>query len=142
MDIVSRVKALNLPEREYCVFGSGVLEIHGIRKARDIDLLVTQDLYKKLKSEGWERRWIFWRTLWAKSIRKGENEAFTNLYWGMKYRPDTKELIDRAEIRDGVRFLQIEDLYEFQKRLPREKDKKGAKMMEEYLNRAKILSKT
>lgn len=133
MDIVSRVKALNLPQGQYAVFGSGVLEVHGIRKAKDVDVLITEELYEKLKKEGWKRKWFFWRTLWAKCITNGQNEAFTNLYWARKYRPDTQELINQAELHGGVPFLRLEDLLEFQRNLPREKDKKGVKMMENYL---------
>lgn len=133
MDIISRAKALNLPLGQYCVFGSGVLEVHGIRRAKDVDVLVTEDLYRKLKTEGWKRKWFFWRTLWSKCITKSHNEAFTNLHWARKYRPDTHELINRAELHDGIPFLRIEDLLEFQRNLPRKKDKMGVKMMEEYL---------
>ncbi len=133
MDIVSRVKALNLPIGEYCVFGSGVLEVHGIRKANDVDVLVTEKLYKELKKQGWKRKWFFWRTLWAKCVTNGQNEAFTNLFWANSYRPSTNELIIRAEYFDGIPFLQLEDLLEFQRNLPREKDKRGVKMMEDYL---------
>jgi hypothetical protein len=132
MDIISRAKALNLPLGQYCVFGSGVLEVHGIRKAKDVDVLVTKDLYEKLKKEGWRRKWIWWRTLWAKCVVNGQHEAFTNLYWGMSYRPDTEELIKRAEYHDGVPFLRLEDLLAFQRNLPRKKDKKGVKMIEDY----------
>ncbi|MEQ1499932.1 MAG: hypothetical protein ABL917_00990 [Parcubacteria group bacterium] len=132
MDILSRVKALNLPVGEYCVFGSGVLEIHGIRKAKDVDVLVTEELYKQLKKSGWKRKWFFWRTLWAKAIVNGENEAFTTLRWANSYNPDTKDLIKRAEYYDGVPFLRLEDLLAFQRNLPREKDKRGVKLMENY----------
>ncbi len=133
MDIISRASSLNLPLGQYCVFGSGVLELHGIRKAKDVDVLVTEELYKKLKVQGWKRKWIFWRALWCKAITQGSNEAFTNLNWGMSYRPITEELIQRAELHEGIPFLRLEDLLEFQRHLPREKDKKGVKMIEAYL---------
>ncbi len=133
MDIISRVKLLNLPIGEYCVFGSGVLEIHGIRKARDVDVLVTENLYKQLKESGWKRKWFFWRTLWAKAIVNGENEAFTNLRWANSYKPITQDLINRAEFHDGIPFLRLEDLLEFTSHLPRKKDKKGVVLMKNYL---------
>ena len=134
MNIVSRAKALDLPLGQYCVFGSGVLEIHGIRKAKDVDILVTEELYRRLKKQGWKRKWFFWRTLWAKCVTNGEYEAFTNIWWARSYRPDTKELIARAEFHDGIPFLQLTDLLEFQKHLPRAKDKRGVKMIEAYLS--------
>jgi hypothetical protein len=133
MDIISRVKLLNLSIGQYCVFGSGVLEIHGIRKAKDVDILVTEELYKKLKNEGWKRKWFYWRTIWSKCVTKGDCEAFNNLHWAKSYRPDTKKMISQAELHDGIPFLRLEDLLEFQRNLPREKDKTGVKMMEDYL---------
>jgi hypothetical protein len=132
MDIISRVKLLNLPLGHYCVFGSGVLEAHGIKKAKDVDVLVSAELYKKLKSQGWKRKWFFWRIFICKAIVNGENEAFTNLYWG-SYRPDTNDLIKNADYFDGIPFLRLEDLLDFTRHLPREKDKKHVKMMEDYL---------
>lgn len=138
MNIISRVKALNLPIGQYCVFGSGVLEVHGIRNAKDVDILVTRELYEQLKNKGWKRKWLFWRTLWAKCITNGQNEAFTNLYWARKYRPDTQDLINRAKFYEGVPFLQLQDLLEFQKNLPRKKDKMGVKMIEDYLSSKKF----
>lgn len=133
MDIVSRVKLLKLPVGQYCVFGSGVLEIHGIRKAKDVDILVNNELYKKLKKDGWKRKWFFWRTLWGRCIVSGHNEAFTNLYWAKKYRPNTQDLINRAESHGGIPFLPLQDLLEFQRNLPRKKDKQGVVLMEKYL---------
>jgi hypothetical protein len=104
-DIVSRVKELNLPLGEYCVFGSGVLEIYGIRKAKDVDLLVTENLYNKLKKEGWKRKWFFWRTLWAKCRVYGDNEAFTNLHWRNKYRPNSIYLLNSLHLKFRLSFL-------------------------------------
>lgn len=132
MDITSRVKALNLPLGKYCVFGSGILEVHGIRKANDVDVLVSEDLYIELKKKGWKRKWIFWRTFFCRAITNGTNEAFTNLHWG-SYQPDTNELINKAEFFDGIPFLKLEDLLAFQRHLPRRKDKDGVRRMEYYL---------
>ncbi len=52
MDLISRIKALDLPVGQYIVFGSSVMEMHGIRKAKDIDVVVTQVLYTELKNRG------------------------------------------------------------------------------------------
>lgn len=131
--IISRVKVLNLPLGEYCVFGSGVQEIHGLKKAKDVDVLVTKKLYQQLKNEGWKRKWFFWRGLWCKCVTNGDNEAFTNIHWTWKYRPKTQELINRAKLYDGIPFLRIEDLLEFTRHLPREKDKETVKRIESYL---------
>jgi hypothetical protein len=53
MEIIKEVKSLNLPIGQYVVFGSGPLQIHGIRESNDVDLLVLPGLFEKLKGEGW-----------------------------------------------------------------------------------------
>lgn len=45
MEIINKIKSLNLPEDQFCIIGSASLAIHGIRDYTDIDLLVTQSLY-------------------------------------------------------------------------------------------------
>ena len=49
MNILQKVKELNLPEGSYVVEGSGVLDVLGIREANDIDLVVSPEVYEKLK---------------------------------------------------------------------------------------------
>ena len=138
MDIISRVKILNLPVGQYCVFGSGVQEVHGLKKAKDVDILVSEKLYKQLKKAGWKRKWFFWRTLWCKCVTNGENEAFVNLYWAWKYRPNTQDLINRADLYEGIPFLRIDDLLEFTRNLPRAKDKQTVERIEKYLARKNL----
>lgn len=53
MDIFEEVKNLNLPLGQYLVAGSGPIAAHGIRDYKDIDILVTENLYNKLMKSGW-----------------------------------------------------------------------------------------
>ncbi len=39
MEILEKVKALNLPDKQFVVMGGAVLELKGIRKAEDIDII-------------------------------------------------------------------------------------------------------
>ncbi|MBI3626670.1 hypothetical protein HY224_01340 [Candidatus Uhrbacteria bacterium] len=52
-EIIAKVKALNLPKNSYIVFGSCPLAIAGLREANDIDLLVSEEIFLKLKTVGW-----------------------------------------------------------------------------------------
>ena len=55
MNIIEKIKELNLPKDQYVVIGSGVMDILGIRRANDIDLSVTKELHQKLRETGkWE----------------------------------------------------------------------------------------
>ena len=49
MNIVDQVKSLNLPLGQYAVTGSGVMAAHSIRDYKDIDLLVTLELFGRCK---------------------------------------------------------------------------------------------
>jgi hypothetical protein len=132
MDVISRIKALNLPIGKYIVFGSSVMEVHGIRKAKDVDLIIDQDLYKELKRRGWKRHWFFKRVLVCKALKKDGNEAFTHIKW-KNYRVENDELIGNAEVIDGVPFMRLEEYLKYKKCLPRMKDKRDVTLIEEYL---------
>ncbi|MEQ1561263.1 MAG: hypothetical protein ABL899_00910 [Nitrospira sp.] len=136
MDFVSKIKALNLPSGKYIVFGSGVMEIHGIRKAKDVDVLINEELYDELKKRGWKRKWFFKRVLTCKALTNENNEAFTNLLW-KDYKKATDDVIKKAEIIDGIPFMSLVDYVEYKKHLPRKKDKDDVVLIEKYLTNNK-----
>jgi hypothetical protein len=132
MNLISKIKSLNLPTGKYMIFGSAVMEIHGIRKAKDIDLLINEDLYKELRKKGWNRKWNFKRVLTCKAVKKEDVEGFTNLKW-KDYQFETQDLIKKAEIINGISFMKLEDYLEYKKHLPREKDKNDVLLMQNFL---------
>ena len=55
MNIIQKIKELNLPSTQYIIVASSVLDVLGIRKASDIDIAVTKDLFNKMRKTGeWE----------------------------------------------------------------------------------------
>lgn len=132
MDLISRIKSLNLPIGKYIVFGSSVMEVHGIRKAKDVDLIVDKDVYQELKRCGWKRHWFFKRVLTCKALRKDGNEAFSNIKC-KNYRIENEELFKNAEIIDGVPFMELNEYLKYKRCLPRAKDKKDVELIEDYL---------
>lgn len=46
-NIFERIKKFNLPEGQYAVFGSSLLDVFGIRPAADLDIIVTPELFEK-----------------------------------------------------------------------------------------------
>lgn len=137
MDAISRIKALNLPIGKYVVFGSSVMEVHGIRKAKDVDLIVDKDIYEELKKRGWKRYWFFKRVLTCKALKNGGNEAFSHIKW-KTYRVENDELFKNAEIIDGVPFMQLEEYLRYKRCLPRAKDKKDVELIEAYFASKKV----
>lgn len=136
MDIISRVKSLNLPIGKYIVFGSSVMEVHGIRKAKDVDLIVDKDVFNELKRRGWKRHWFFKRVLTCKALKKDGNEAFSHIKW-KNYRVGNHELFKNAEIIEGVPFMRLDEYLKYKKCLPRDKDKRDVVLIEKYLAQKK-----
>lgn len=52
MMFIEKLRQLNLPTDEYVVIGGGLLDALGLRPANDIDLVVSQALYARLKDTG------------------------------------------------------------------------------------------
>lgn len=140
MNILVKAKALNLPANSYCVVGSGVLEIHGIRTAKDLDILVNRESYQELKKRGWKRHWFFWRVLTCKALKNGDNEAFSNFKCGKNYRLETDEILKKSEFFEGVPFLPLLDLLiikkEFAKK--RAKDARDVELIVSYLQNQRV----
>ena len=129
MNIIKEVKALNLPKGEYIVFGSGPMSVHRIRDVRDIDLFVSPDLYQQLKLRGWEEktRESGDKYLTHKNVEVGKDWDYGS------YNPSLKDLLETAEVIDGVPFANLEEVLKWKKALGRDKDKKDIGLIEDYL---------
>ena len=55
MNIFDEVKRLRLLLGTYVVVGSGSLAARGLRAFRDIDLVVTEEVFQQLLADGWEQ---------------------------------------------------------------------------------------
>jgi hypothetical protein len=133
-EILSKVKKLNLPKDSYVVFGSGPMAALGLRESNDIDLLVSKEIYQKLKGLGWQQ------------IEKGPNdnpltydvfEVHDN--WDFSaYSPTLSDLLSNAFEIDGIKFASIKDVQRWKSHLSRPKDLKDIKLIEHYLNAESI----
>jgi len=140
MDIFKEVKKLNLPAEQYLVAGSGPMAARGIRDYKDIDILVTENLYQKLIEKGWNLVKINGVNGKFKVLKKGKFESDKRLWCG-DYKPDTKTLIKKAEVINGVPFLPLAELIKFKKALGRGKDLKDIELINNYLQNKKETEK-
>lgn len=122
------LKELKLPAKDYVVFGSGPLWVRGIRPGKDLDLLARGKAWKKVKKIG---------TLESGDgcshiihFAHGRIEVFDQ--WCTKH-CDVDEIIERADIVDGIRFARLEDVLCEKEEMGRVKDKKDIKLVEKYL---------
>lgn len=131
MNVIAEAKKLKLSLGEYVVCGSAVMDVLGIRAAKDIDLIVTKAIYVRLKSEGW-REEVFPSPGRHHSLFKGNFDA--SFEWSVnKYQPDPTRLITKAMIIEGVPFVQLEELLAWKRAAVRDKDKADIKLIEHYL---------
>lgn len=129
MDIVRKVKELNLPDGGYVVIGSSVMDVLGIREAIDIDLVVSPEVYEKLRQEeGWEEKFLYGMNY----LIKDEYEVW--LSWDNENNePNLKDLLNGAHIIEGMSFVDIKRLLDWKKRKGRDKDLIDVGLIEKYL---------
>lgn len=116
--LLADLRALELPDGEYVVFGSGPLVVRGLREGADIDLVVTPELFERLRADGWEART---RPDGGETLSRGDLDVMCRLEFP-GYRRDVRALIAKAEHIDGVPFLPLGELRVFKVALGRPKD--------------------
>ncbi len=131
-DIFNQVKALNLPIGKYAVIGSGVMSAYNIRTHRDIDLVVTQDLYEELKNQGWQTKQI---KPDFEVVFFGVAEASPKMVTLDNYQPNIESLINKADIINDVAFTKLTDVIDFKRALGREKDINDILLIEDFLKK-------
>jgi len=128
MNIIERIKRLNLPMGKYVVVGSGTLEALGIRPANDIDIAVTPDLFKILqKTGGWEEEERYSKIF----LKQDGIDVIPQLSWS-DYPITTEMAIASALLINGVPFMNLEELKCFKLALGRQKDMADIALIENY----------
>lgn len=51
MSVIDKVQALGIPEDQYVVIGSGLLDARGLREVSDVGLVVTDGLFDRLSQD-------------------------------------------------------------------------------------------
>ena len=133
--LLNKFKKLNLPDGDYVIYGSGPLGIRGIRKIHDLDVVVKDSLYLKLikKYKKFERK-----DKEKRFIKLGKIEIIPASSSLIK---NIEEIIKRADIINGLRFVKLEDLIRWKKKMGRPKDFKDIKLIKNYLKTLKKNSK-
>lgn len=126
-EFFKKVKNLNLPRGEYALFGSAPLVIRGLKESDDIDIIATENLYNHCKQSGWEEKIAGSGSLY---LTRDEIELFKDWKPGEW---DIQELIDGAEVIDGLPFVKLVTVLKWKKLRNKEKDKKDIEIIEKYL---------
>ncbi len=139
MTIIEKVRALNLPDKQFVVMGGAVLELKGIRPSDDIDIIVTEELFEHLKSDPeWEYRREH-GSLGDMMVESLENHKGVSLYahiYGGGNIDYFRNSPDRMEEIDGIYFVSLSNLLEVKSTTwNREKDRKDVELIKDYLSK-------
>lgn len=126
--IIERVKDLSFPEGEYVVIGSGLLDALGYRDAQDIDLVVSDLLYKQLENS----------SDFKAEIRYGRPMLFCErdeieIWRDWKDDASFEMLKNTAVIIEGVAFAHPNIIIRRKQERGSEKDLQDIQRLKEYL---------
>lgn len=129
MNIIDKVKSLNLPDGQYVVFGSGPLAVRGIRESSDVDLLVTEDLYQVLKKQGWEEKEWEWGGFYLYKDGVEADDSYTS----QGYTADIPLMIANADIIESIPFATLAEILRWKQAYGRPKDLADITLVQNYL---------
>lgn len=130
--ILNKLISLDLPTKDYAVFGSGPMFAHGIKDlGHDIDIIARKDAWEKATTLGLVTDAMHGGHK-VVVLFDGEIEIFDGWAPG---KWDVDALIDDAEKIDGIKFVSLENVIKWKTIMGREKDAIHIKMIGEYLNK-------
>jgi len=129
-----KLKSLNLPSEDYAIMGRTCMAVHGlIEMGEDIDLIV--------RGKAWDKACTIAKPqIPASGIGKvielfdNQIEIFDTWYPG---KWDVDQLIDTAEIINGIKFVTLENVKKWKQIYGREKDIAHIKIIDNYINYGK-----
>lgn len=130
-ELLSKVKALQLPAGSYIVFGSCPLALLGLREANDIDMVVSAECHDLLRSKGWQER------VKSPDDRPLVHDVFeVHTRWAFGAENATlEELLADAQVIDGVPFASLEAVQKWKAASGRPKDLRDLELIASYLER-------
>lgn len=125
-ELFEKVKMIGLPAGAYAIFGSGPMAVRGLRDCKDIDLIVTDEIFEEYRnSSGWELK-----EMKGQEILANNGVEMANSWWPGEW--DIKRLIEDAEIIEGLPFVRLSEVLKWKKLAKRDKDMKDIEILEKY----------
>jgi len=131
--LINFIGGLELPEGEFVLFGGSSLAIRSIRKAGDIDLFVTKDLFDKLFARGWVKTSQQNRQPYLINDKGPLSMQAFHVWEGGSWLPSIDDYINYPEIVEGIPFMPLKELYKWKTVTRRPKDLVDIKLIDKYL---------
>lgn len=133
-EVIAKIKELNFPIGSYIAVGGSVLAVRGIRETRDLDIVVTLELFEKLSSDGWEPNLEYQKKWNRRCLKKGDVEVYPDLFLEKRNKfLDVKELIANADLIYGIPFQKLDHLIMCKFDTRRGKDLKDVELIKKYI---------
>lgn len=133
-ELIEKVKSLGFPNGQYIVAGSAIMVMYDLKETKDIDIVVSGELFDACIKEKWEEvPYTYSDKLGQVWLKKNDVELYLDVNHGEQFRPTLGELLSRAEYFNKVPFLSLNDLLKFKKSYNRPKDQNDIRLIEHYM---------
>ncbi len=122
MKFADELRALSLPSGTYAITGSGPLAIRNLIRLGDLDVIVTEALWKKLSLQ-------YPVAENGCHLRIGNIDIWKNCPY---IETKTEEMIRTAETIDGLPFVRLSYTLEWKRKMRRPKDMEDIAIIEKY----------
>lgn len=123
--LLKELDSLKLPRNKYAITSSGCLAVRGIREAKDVDIIISSDLWKKLS-----RNHVAVETGRGKKMKLSVNVEALGEF---KEKPSSDNLIRNAEMIGGRLYVNLKAVRNFKEKIHRDKDLNDIKLIDKYL---------
>lgn len=129
--IIAAVESLSFPKDSYIVFGSCPMAAAGIRKAGDIDMVVSKELFELLRDQDWVE---LVKSENDKPLTKGVFEVHSTSWVFSPHHPTLEQLLSTADYFEGIPFASIDEVRIWKQASGSPKDLADIKLINDFLN--------
>jgi hypothetical protein len=128
-DFLKQLDKLNLPKDQYVIVGSGALGARKIRESHDLDVLVTEELWQKLRL-----KYELTKIKPVENIDIGDVQILghCSVFRGSDI-ASVEKIIETADVIFDHKFISVDLLRKFKQKEGREKDLNDIKLIDKYL---------
>ena len=123
-----RLNALGLDPANSIVVGSGIMAALGIRPAQDLDLVVSESAYQRLR----RRPELVSTQVYGQAILTGDDLEIGRLWPVLGDECDLATLSQRSVVLDGVRYVSLDFLRDVKEHWGRDKDRRDVGLIRDY----------
>lgn len=129
--LLKNLTRLGFPKDQFVIVGSGPLGVRNLRESKDLDILVSDQFWNQIMQKyPIKNEYGIDKIEVGKDIEiLGEGSAFRDSDVA-----STNEIIETADVIDGIRYINLDLLKKFKKKMGRAKDIQDIELINQYLS--------